>query len=252
MLWATKRLRAQAFVYYNKGMKEKRLLLLQVRTNPLIRDHDEVLFRRVLKNDISYDVRNVTEYEIKPEDAEAYDGYILGGSHYMTYHDFTGKRELYELVDHVVQKKKPFLGVCFGFQILAEVTGGTVVHDIAKKEFGSYSMMLTHSGKNDPLFSGFSDSFLAQQAHESYASMLGDSTELLASGDFIQNQAFRHKDAPVYGVQFHPELSREGMFERMGLYNTEGGTFQFPQEVLDRVQDTKESERVLHNFLAIV
>lgn len=231
---------------------EKRLLLLQVRTNPLIRDHDAVVFERVLGSCVSYDVRNVTEHEIRPEDADAYDGYIVGGSHYMTHHDFQGKRELYDLMRRALSKKKPLLGVCFGFQVLAEVAGGTVVHDVSKKEFGSYPMMLTEAGKRDMLFDGFDERFLAQQAHESYASVLPDSVELLATGDFITNQAFRHKDAPVYGVQFHPELSREGMFERMSLYNKEDGTFVFPQETFERIKNTKESEAVISNFVSLL
>lgn len=231
----------------------KRILVVQVRNNPTIRDHDASAYHRVIGDRIVFDVKNVTDHSIHLSHIEEYDGYIVGGSHYMTHEDFEQKDELYELTRYAIDSRKPFLGICFGFEILGEVLEGVVVHDPSRKEFGTYTMYVTPDGRDDPLFEGIGDSFLAQEAHESFLRELPANCVHLVRGDNLAIQAMRYGTAHIYGVQFHPELSQKNMHERMGLYNEDDTTtLSFTPESFDLIKDSSESEKIITNFIHMI
>jgi len=231
----------------------KKLLIVQVRNNPIIRDHDAGAYVRVIGNEIAYDIKNSTESSIDLLDIEHYDGYIVGGSHYMTYEDFPGKEKLFNLTRYAVNARKPFLGICFGFEVLVDVLEGKVVHDALRKEFGTCELKLTTRGVEDPLFAGIPRKFLAQEAHESYVQDLPHDCVQLASGEQTYIQALRLGTGPVYGVQFHAELSKENMHERMRMYNNDPTiTLVFTKEDFETIKDTKVTERVVTNFVSMI
>ena len=234
-------------------MTEKKLLVVQVRDNPNIAEHDAGSYSRIIGDSISCDIKNVTSDSLHIDHIEDYDAYIVGGSHYMTHDDFPQKEELYQLIRYAIDTKKPLLGVCFGFQVLAEAAGGTVLHDPTRKEFGSYDITLTPDGQDDPLFKDISKIFVAQEAHESYAPELPPNCIHLGHSENIAIQAFRYGNNKIYGVQFHPELSLENMHERMKMYNSGPvTTFFFHDEVFESIRESRDSEKVITNFIDLV
>jgi anthranilate synthase component 2 len=99
---------------------------------------------------------------------------------------------------------KPMLGVCLGHQALAMSFGGQlrqlnqVLHGVSRE------VIITQT---DPLFQGIPDRFPAGRYHSwvpdeaSFPSCF----EVLARGEEESIQALKHKEWPLYGVQFHPE-----------------------------------------------
>ena len=100
----------------------------------------------------------------------------------------------------VIESDVPFLGICFGAQLLAKYLGSDIkTNSTGLSEIGFYKIQPTEIGKE--LFQ-FQDTFY--QFH-SEGFDLPTGCELLARGDIFNNQAFRYKNC--YALQFHPEVN---------------------------------------------
>jgi anthranilate synthase/aminodeoxychorismate synthase-like glutamine amidotransferase len=97
----------------------------------------------------------------------------------------------------------PILGVCLGHQSIGQAYGGVVKR--AGKLMHGKTSQITHTG--DVLFAGLPSPFEATRYHSLIVeeSTLPDSLQVTAYADSGEIMAMRHKEHPVYGVQFHPE-----------------------------------------------
>ena len=101
--------------------------------------------------------------------------------------------------------KLPILGVCLGHQAIAEAYGGRVIR--APRLMHGKTSKISHSGKD--LFEGLDSPLEVMRYHSLTveAESLPEELEILAWGmeDSTEIHAMRHRDHPVWGVQFHPE-----------------------------------------------
>ena len=101
----------------------------------------------------------------------------------------------------------PMLGVCLGHQALGEAFGGKTVR--AERVMHGKTAPTRHDGQG--IFRGIPSPFTVARYHSlvTDAAVLPDSLIPVAwSGekDGVEEiQAIRHRDRPVWGVQFHPE-----------------------------------------------
>ena len=97
----------------------------------------------------------------------------------------------------------PILGVCLGHQSIGQLYGGKIVR-AARLMHGKTSPIL-HKGSG--LFKGLPQGFRATRYHsllverESFPEVL----EITAETQEGEIMGLRHKEFPIYGVQFHPE-----------------------------------------------
>ena len=113
---------------------------------------------------------------------------------------------------------KPTFASCWGFQAMAKAMGGEVVKDMSRAEVGTYKVHLSPAGQDDPVFGPLGTPFDAQIGHEDIVDRLPDDAVLLASTERVTNQAFRFEGRPIYCTQFHPELDRELLHDRLRTY----------------------------------
>lgn len=105
--------------------------------------------------------------------------------------------------------KKPILGVCLGHQAMGQHFGGKVIR--ADRQMHGKLSPIKHRGTD--VFQGLPSPFTATRYHSllveraSFPACLEITAET-AEGEIM---GLRHKQFPVYGVQFHPEsIATEG------------------------------------------
>ncbi|HLF91152.1 MAG TPA: aminodeoxychorismate/anthranilate synthase component II [Anaerolineales bacterium] len=96
----------------------------------------------------------------------------------------------------------PILGVCLGHQCMGEVFGGMVVR--APRLMHGKTSPVYHYGGG--LFTGIPSPFEATRYHSLIVEEpLPDALEIIAFTKEGEMMGLRHKEYPIYGVQFHPE-----------------------------------------------
>jgi len=97
--------------------------------------------------------------------------------------------------------QKPTLGICGGHQLLAVAFGGEV-EGLGRRVRGFKPIEIL---ERDPVLEGLPDTVLVRQHHHDHVSRLPEGFKLLASSSTTKVEAMKKIDAPLYGLQFHPE-----------------------------------------------
>ena len=102
----------------------------------------------------------------------------------------------------------PVLGVCLGHQSIGQALGGRIVH--ANSVMHGKTSDIYHNSSD--VFAGLESPFVATRYHSLVIERetLPDCLEISAwtrskTGEIDEIMGVRHKDYPVFGVQFHPE-----------------------------------------------
>jgi GMP synthase (glutamine-hydrolysing) len=96
----------------------------------------------------------------------------------------------------------PLLGICYGHQAIAYEWGGKV----AKGESAEYGMGEIEIDEEDALFKGVPKKLRVWVSHYDEVKELPDGFVKLAHSEVCGIEAMRHKELPVFSVQFHPEV----------------------------------------------
>jgi GMP synthase (glutamine-hydrolysing) len=110
----------------------------------------------------------------------------------------------------------PVLGICYGMQLACQVLGSHV-QPAPSREFGRAHC---HVQESDGLFAGVPAETVVWMSHGDQVQTVNGDFVSLAATDTCPVAAVRHRRRPVFGLQFHPEVSH-----------------------------TPEGSRILHNFL---
>lgn len=96
----------------------------------------------------------------------------------------------------------PTLGICYGFQVLAQALGGTV-DQTGKREYGATDLEVSASGT---LLAGQPDLQVCWMSHGDQVIAAPAGFDVLASTNTTPVAAFESKSKRIYGVQWHPEV----------------------------------------------
>jgi GMP synthase (glutamine-hydrolysing) len=128
-------------------------------------------------------------------------------------------KDSFPLNEEIIRKfQRPLLGICLGHQLIAHILGGKV----ERGKHAEYGIMRIIVDEEDVLFKGLGKEFDAWVSHFDEVKKIPENFKVLAHSEVCEVEAMRHKEKPIFGVQFHPEV-----------WHTENG------------------EKILSNFLSV-
>jgi GMP synthase (glutamine-hydrolysing) len=172
--------------------------LLVVRNTEFIdKPFDEPLLGAVEKV-ADFDASNYRE--LSPEMAAEYGGVVLGGVPLGYGFDTIDERA--NRLGWLQQVDVAVLGICLGHQTIGRSFGSSIKYDVEAEK----GLCLLQKIGDDELFKNVPPDFEALLKHRGSIT-LPEGFRLLASSEVCQNEAMKHAEKPIYGLQFHPEVS---------------------------------------------
>ena len=156
--------------------------------------------RRIRENGV---YSEIVANDISPEEIKAFNekfnikGLILSGGPSSVYEPNAPK-----LHPRILEVNMPILGLCYGHQLLAQLTNGKV-EPAACKEYGIAEVAVD---KPVGVLEGLREKERVWMSHGDTVFSLPQDYEELAHTQNCPVAAFRHKNKPIYGLQWHPEV----------------------------------------------
>ena len=127
-----------------------------------------------------------------------------------------GPASVYEAQAPVCDKKVfklgiPILGICYGAQLIAQVSRGKVIKT-SQAEYGRVNVILD---KWEDIFYGFPDSTTCWMSHQDLVGNIPPNFEVIARSENTKVAAMSNKEKKIYGVQFHPEVSHTPLGKKL-------------------------------------
>ncbi|MDH5381289.1 MAG: glutamine-hydrolyzing GMP synthase [Cyclobacteriaceae bacterium] len=107
-------------------------------------------------------------------------------------------------VDLALFGNLPVLGVCYGAQLIAKKYGGNVLPSKIR-EFGRAN--LHKIDQHNALMKEIELDSQVWMSHGDTISFLPDTFEVITSTESVEVAGYKMKDKPVFGIQFHPEVT---------------------------------------------
>lgn len=163
-----------------------------------------------------------------------YDGAIITGSRASVYEKHSWINKLKTFVRQLDENSIPTLGICFGFQIIADTFGGTVQ---SSGRFEEGFKLIKVNGHQ--LFNSLHKDFFVYENHGDVAVELPANARLLSQN--WCNEAFQLRN--FFCVQFHPEITMP-VAQKMAL--RDGKEVFSPEKISERYSATLQ---VIRNFV---
>jgi GMP synthase (glutamine-hydrolysing) len=174
-------------------MKPETILIIDLGSQ-----YTQLIARRVREHRVYSEIVPYTKAKAALVREKAPRGIILSG----------GPASVYEHGAPTIEKAilelgVPVLGICYGLQLLAELTGGKVT-SAPEREFGRTECSFDASS---PLFRGVPAKSIVWMSHGDRVDDVAGAWRQVARTGSTAQAAVEHSKLPFYGVQFHPEVA---------------------------------------------
>ncbi|MFQ5429570.1 MAG: glutamine-hydrolyzing GMP synthase, partial [Phycisphaerae bacterium] len=138
--------------------------------------------------------------DVSPEVLRAHDviGIILSGGPASAYGEAAPRAHA-----GILDLGVPILGICYGMQVACQALGASVVAG----EQGEYGRTRLDVIASDPLVAHIPKETSVWMSHGDIVTDYGDTFTVLARTRNCPSAVVRHRDRPLYGAQFHPEVT---------------------------------------------
>lgn len=140
----------------------------------------------------------IVPYDKFPFGDESVKGVILSGSPFSVNDDTAFKPVLDE-----IRGKYPILGICYGAQYLAYLSGGKVEKGNSR-EYGRAHLNKINQG--EALFDGIEAGAQVWMSHGDTITLLPENFEIIASTTDVPVASYKINGETTWAVQFHPEV----------------------------------------------
>jgi GMP synthase (glutamine-hydrolysing) len=160
--------------------------------------YNQLIARKVREQSVYAEIKAYSK--ISPEDIkkEEYKGIIFTGGP-----NSVNEPDAPKCSPEVLNLSIPVLGICYGAQLMAYLSGGSVGKAENSSEYGKTE--LTVSGGK--LFDGIPEKSVCWMSHTDYISSVPDGFEVTAFTDKCPCAAMSCPEKNLYAVQFHPEVT---------------------------------------------
>lgn len=163
-----------------------------------------------------------------------YAGAIITGSRASVYENLSWITKLRATIRQIDEASIPTLGICFGFQMIADTLGGSVQ---SSGRFEEGFKLIKVNGHQ--LFNSLPKDFLVYESHGDIAVELPSQAKVLSSN--WCNESFQLRN--FFCVQFHPEITMP-VAQKMAI--RDGKEVISPVKIADNYSATL---RVIENFV---
>ena len=241
-----------------KGQRQPKsqlkLLLLQIRREPRVRQEEYDSFcaySGLLPEQL--DTLNAFERaNFGPEVLAGYDALMVGGASEASVlepENYPFVPASMALMRHCIEHNFPVFASCFGFQLAVLALGGQIIRDQSDFEMGTVPISLTQGAATDPLFIGVPDEFPAVAVHRERSILCPPGAEMLAYTASCCH-AFKVKQRRFWAFQFHPEVDRATLIERLTIFKahyTDGDDHL--EQVLSNAVETPHANALVGKFV---
>ena len=141
-----------------------------------------------------------TPFTIDINSLSNYDSFILSGRR-------KNEKKINEInskiVNYSMQNNSKLLGICYGAEILALTLGGTIKKSSSLQKGNETVKIFENDLTNN-------DSLLVFESHNFEISKLPKELVSIGESSNCQYEIIKHVNKPIFGTQFHPEMSLDG------------------------------------------
>lgn len=139
----------------------------------------------------------ITKEEMKKMDV---DGFVMGGGPQRIKTEW---KKLGNLPKLTKEMDVPMMGFCLTHQLIAIVFGGKA----GPAKYPEYGPVEVVVDEDDEILKDFGKTFKAWEAHNDEVTELPKDFKILAHSEKCKVQVMRHISKPIFGMQFHPEVT---------------------------------------------
>lgn len=139
----------------------------------------------------------IIPYNKMPHDDPSVIGVILSGSPFSVY-----DQKAFRITLDGIRDRYPVLGICYGAQLMAHISGGSVEPADSRE----YGRAILSSVTADPLLKDIEAGSQVWMSHGDTITALPEGFNIIASTDKVPVAAYRIEGEDIWGVQFHPEV----------------------------------------------
>jgi GMP synthase (glutamine-hydrolysing) len=157
----------------------------------------QLISRRVRENNVYCEI---VRHDITPEQIKRHAprGLILSGGPSSVYENGAPKCD-----PAIFRLGIPVLGICYGMHLACETLGGKV-ESVPAREFGRARCKVIRA---DDFLAGVPEQFDVWMSHGDQVARVSDEFVPLAGTATCPIAVVKHRSLPVFGVQFHPEVT---------------------------------------------
>ena len=168
-------------------------------------DYNEMMSQSLTVADPALNYRTWRVFDGEIPRPDACDAWITTGSRHSVNDENDWTHGFCDFVQEVSQLERPFIGICYGMQMMAKALGGKV--EFSEKGWGIG--VATSAVHRQPFWMGEPvDKVNLVVSHQEQVTDLPEDATLIAGSDFCPNSIFtvgRH----MLGIQGHPEFTTD-------------------------------------------
>lgn len=202
---------------------------------------NELLIKLFERYEIDFKIFNLTD---KIGNLTEFSHLLITGSAFFASRENEHDEKLYEIVQQFTDKS--ILGICYGHQMLAKaLMSQNVCRKSTTPELGWRKVNLVRNF----LFKGISEPVFYQSHFEEVFGLSNDFS-IIATNSNCDIQGFQYKNLPIWGVQFHPEVTfaygQKSIANNRTKFVAKGDFF---QDELKYPQQIEQNFKIFENFL---